>query len=285
MEQLYTIDPDSNTTKSGNNSEVSQHEFDIEAQRAARKSVMKIDLFPDFPVALRKATGDGSHVDMLQHLVYWFHPRHKSTQKRWTIWKTYKEWYEECGLKRRRVDSGRRKLKALGLVTEKHGPHKRVFYRVDWVALAEVLQCTEVYSESMYASVQFNTGEDLQESKSEEDSLIESSSSSLSEGNLKNEKEMGGDTAAEPPKAPLHPQSFLLLQVRELLNPENDLWWGAEFAIDSPEYFPPEEVATALLEEAGLAYAGAKETLETAVRYVLEELREETGQGGEGFGA
>jgi nitrate reductase NapE component len=49
---------------------------DAEAQRAARKAIMKIRLFPDLTVALRGGLGYGPHVDMLQHFCYWMHPRH-----------------------------------------------------------------------------------------------------------------------------------------------------------------------------------------------------------------
>jgi hypothetical protein len=76
---------------------------------------------------------------MLQHFCYWMHPRHPKMQNRWTLYKTYAEWREECGLARKQIDKGRTKLRELGLVTEKKGPHGRLHYRVDWEALAEVL--------------------------------------------------------------------------------------------------------------------------------------------------
>jgi hypothetical protein len=117
---------------------------DAEAQRASRDAIMKIRLFPDLTVALRGALGYGPHVDMLQHFCYWMHPRHPKMQNRWTLYKTYAEWREECGLARKQIDKGRTKLRELGLVTEKKGPHGRLHYRVDWVALAEVLSLSSV---------------------------------------------------------------------------------------------------------------------------------------------
>jgi hypothetical protein len=72
------------------------------------------------------------------------HPRHPKMQNRWTLYKTYAEWREECGLARKQIDKGRTKLRELGLVTEKKGPHGRLHYRVDWVALAEVLSLSPV---------------------------------------------------------------------------------------------------------------------------------------------
>jgi hypothetical protein len=115
-------------------------EPDYEAQQAARDAVMAIPLFPDLAVALKHAIGYGPHVDMLQHFVYWFHPRHRTMQKRWTLYKTYKEWKDECGLTDRQVKKGRKVLRDLGLVTEHKGPRYRVHYRIDWVALADVLR-------------------------------------------------------------------------------------------------------------------------------------------------
>ena len=112
---------------------------DAEAQRAARDAIMEIPLFPDLTVALRGALGYGPHVDMLQHFCYWMHPRHPKMQSRWTMYKTYEEWREECSLSDRQVRKGRKVLRELGLVTEKKSNYGRIDYRVDWVALAEVL--------------------------------------------------------------------------------------------------------------------------------------------------
>jgi hypothetical protein len=119
-------------------------EVDFEAQRAARNAVMQIGQFPDFPVAMRRATGYGPWVDMMQHFHHWFHPRHKTMQDRWTMWKTYQQWWDECGLYERQVRKGVKRLKALGLIEVWYGPRKRPHYRVDWVRLAEVLSITSV---------------------------------------------------------------------------------------------------------------------------------------------
>jgi hypothetical protein len=112
---------------------------DAEAQRAARDAVMQIRLFPDLTVALRGALGYGPHVDMLQHFCYWMHPRHPKMQDRWTMYKTYAEWRDECSLSDRQVRKGRKVLHELGLVAEKKSNYGRIDYRVDWVALAEAL--------------------------------------------------------------------------------------------------------------------------------------------------
>jgi hypothetical protein len=112
---------------------------DAEAQRAARDAIMQIRLFPDLTVALRGALGYGPHVDMLQHFCYWMHPRKPKMQNRWTMYKTYAEWHDECALTDRQVKKGRKVLRDLGLVTEKKGPYGRVHYRVEWVKLAQAL--------------------------------------------------------------------------------------------------------------------------------------------------
>jgi hypothetical protein len=113
--------------------------FEAEAQRVARNAIMEIRLFPDLIVALRSALGYGPHVDMLQHFCYWMHPRHPKMQSRWTMYKTYAEWREECSLSDRQVRKGRKVLHKRGLVTEKKINYGRIDYRVDWVALAKAL--------------------------------------------------------------------------------------------------------------------------------------------------
>lgn len=112
---------------------------ELAEQRAARNAIMEIPLFPDLTVALRGALGYGPHVDMLQHFCYWMHPRHPKMQSRWTMYKTYAEWRDECGLTDRQIKKGRKVLRDLGVVAEKKGPHGRVHYRVDWVALTWAL--------------------------------------------------------------------------------------------------------------------------------------------------
>ena len=112
---------------------------DAEAQRAARNAIMEIPLFPDLTVALRGALGYGPHVDMLQHFCFWMHPRHPKMQSRWTMYKTYAEWRDECSLSDRQVRKGRKVLRELGLMTEKKSNYGRIDYRVDWVALAKAL--------------------------------------------------------------------------------------------------------------------------------------------------
>ncbi len=109
------------------------------AQQAARDAVMEIPLFPELNVALKKSLGYGPHVDMLQHFVYWFHPRKPKMQNRWTMYKTFDDWHDECGLTDRQVKKGRKRLLELGLLAWKRGQYGRVHYRVDWVTLVKIL--------------------------------------------------------------------------------------------------------------------------------------------------
>ncbi len=109
-------------------------------EKAARAMIMEIPLYPDLSVRLKKALDYGPHVDIVQHLVYWFHPRHPKMQDRWTLYKTFEEWHEECGLAGRQVKKGRKKLQELGVLTWKRGQYGRVHYRVDWLALAGLLK-------------------------------------------------------------------------------------------------------------------------------------------------
>ncbi len=106
---------------------------------AARAAVMEIPLYPDLSVRLKKALGYGPHVDILQHLAYWFHPRHPKMQDRWTLYKTFDEWYEECGLTDRQVKKGRKELHKAGLLTWKRGQYGRVHYHINWPELADIL--------------------------------------------------------------------------------------------------------------------------------------------------
>ncbi len=100
---------------------------------------MEIPLYPDLSVRLKKALGYGPHVDILQHLAYWFHPRHPKMQDRWTLYKTFDEWYEECGLTDRQVKKGRKELHKAGLLTWKRGQYGRVHYHINWPELADIL--------------------------------------------------------------------------------------------------------------------------------------------------
>jgi len=120
---------------------------DAEAQRAARDAVMEIPLFPDLIVRLRDALGYGPHCEMLQHYCYWMNPEKRKMRNRWSIWKTFDEWYEECGLTDRQVKKGRKKLRELGIMSHKRGQYSRVYYQVDWVALADALDLSYVVDE------------------------------------------------------------------------------------------------------------------------------------------
>jgi hypothetical protein len=125
----------------------------LAAQRAARNAVMDIPLFPDLQVRLKRATGYGPHVDILQHFIYWFHPSKPKMQDRWTLYKTFAEWNEECGLSERQVKKGRAKLGEMGFVGWKRGQ-----YRIDWVAIA-----TKLDSEFNPDTVGGQVGEDEDE--------------------------------------------------------------------------------------------------------------------------
>lgn len=117
-----------------------------ERQRAARNAVMNVGLFPDLPVALRHTLGYGPHVDVLQHLVYWF--SRPKMQSRWTLWKTFAEWWEKCGLSKRQVRKGREKLAEQGIVEWNRGQYGRIHYRIDWVVLAQTLNL--VFNQTAY---------------------------------------------------------------------------------------------------------------------------------------
>ena len=120
---------------------------DAEARQAARDAVMEIPLFPDLIVRLRDALGYGPHCEMLQHYCYWMNPEKRKMRNRWSIWKTFDEWYEECGLTDRQVKKGRKKLRELGIMSHKRGQYSRVYYQVDWVALADALDLSYVVDE------------------------------------------------------------------------------------------------------------------------------------------
>lgn len=106
---------------------------------AARAAVMEIPLYPDLPVLLKKTLSYGPHVDVLQHLIYWFHPRKPSMRNRWALYKSFHEWRVECGLSDRQLKKGRKKLQELGLLTLTLGQSGKVWYEVDWRVLADLL--------------------------------------------------------------------------------------------------------------------------------------------------
>jgi hypothetical protein len=114
-------------------------EVDYEAQRAARNAIMEIKESRDFAIMFRRATGYGPHVEMMQQFVFWFHPRHPKMQDRWTLWKTYEEWMDECALSEKQVRKGRKILAEKNLITHKRGQYSRIFYWVDWTELARVM--------------------------------------------------------------------------------------------------------------------------------------------------
>jgi hypothetical protein len=110
---------------------------DVEAQQAARDAIMEIPQFPELERRLVSKLGPTSEALMLHQLVYWFDKR--KMQNRWWAYKTFQEWKDERGLNRKQVDKGRKRLKARELLEEKHGNYKHVYYRIDWVRLAELL--------------------------------------------------------------------------------------------------------------------------------------------------
>jgi hypothetical protein len=110
---------------------------DLAAQREARDAVMKIRQFPDLEKRLVSVFGPTAEALMLHQLIYWFSKPKMS--HRWTMYKTFDEWYQERGLNRKQVDKGRARLCPSGVVKEMYGPHKRVHYRINWVRLAEIL--------------------------------------------------------------------------------------------------------------------------------------------------
>jgi hypothetical protein len=118
---------------------IKSDEVDAAAQRDARDAIMQIPPFPELQTRLTRVFGPGPERDMVHQLVYWY--RKPKMQNRWTLYKTYEEWREERGLNRKQVDKARRRLKVhpSGVVTEKRGQYKRIHYRIDWVALADLL--------------------------------------------------------------------------------------------------------------------------------------------------
>jgi hypothetical protein len=99
----------------------------------------------DLLVGLTRVYGVQSEVFVLHQLCYWF--GRPKMQNRWALWKTYQEWRDESGLNRKQVDKARRGLKADGVVVETKGQHQRIFYRVDWVKLWEMLNTGERWPE------------------------------------------------------------------------------------------------------------------------------------------
>jgi hypothetical protein len=108
-------------------------------QRAARDAIQSIDLFPELQTRLTAVYGPTAERDMVHQMIYWLSKT--KMQQRWTIYLTRQNWRDQRGLNRKQVDRGRARLRVhpAAIVAEKVGPYKRVHYRIDWVALAEVL--------------------------------------------------------------------------------------------------------------------------------------------------
>jgi hypothetical protein len=110
---------------------------DAEAQRAARNAIMQIPAFPELLTRLTRVFGPGAERDMIHQLIYWFSK--PKMQNRWWAYKTADEWRAEGGLNRKQVNKGRARLKPFGVLDEKYGNYKRLYYRIDWIRLAELL--------------------------------------------------------------------------------------------------------------------------------------------------
>ena len=224
---------------------------------------------------------------MLQHFCYWMHPRHPKMQNRWTLYKTYAEWREECGLARKQIDKGRTKLRELGLVSEKKGPHGRLHYRLDWVALAEVLSLSPVGEQGQNAPQgeqgslspiggQPNTGEYADDYLSENSTLQVAAEPAFAEPAAPQiDKEINQDKEGSAPLgddqrhsenghtpsettavkdeveqvvAPPKPGDDTLLDdVREILEPDSGRWWSAKFIADRRKDYAPGAVVTIML--------------------------------------
>jgi hypothetical protein len=311
---------------------------DLAAEQAARDAIMEIPLFPDLPVALKDALPYGPHVDMLQHFVYWFHPRKPKMQKRWWLYKTYAEWRDECGLRRKQVDKGRKVLRELGLVAEKKGPHGRIHYRVEWAALASKLSLPptgeqtdeddndffdlddEISLSPIGEQGQFvpqgeqgslspvgghaNTGDYTGDYLTEKSTLQVGAEPAKAEPALllmdkgfkeKEHSEEQPDTEkrhfqealthrkrtaaiavveeAPKPQAPPKPEDDTFLdEVRKILDPKTDQWWGAKFVESKRQQYTPELVTKLLADDEGLSYQERSAELEPVVRYVLWEV-------------
>jgi len=123
------------------NQDSSPH-YDLEEQRLARDAVMAIPPFPELQARLTRVFGPGGERDMIHQLVYWFSK--PKMQNRWTLYKTFEEWRDERGLNRKQVDKARARLRVhpAGVLTETRGQYGRIHYRLDWVALADLLNLT-----------------------------------------------------------------------------------------------------------------------------------------------
>lgn len=115
---------------------------DQEAQQAARDAVLAMRLFPDLERSLILSLGPGAAAIMLHQICYWFSK--PKMRDRWWMYKTFDEWECERGLRRRRVETGRRDLVKKGLVEEAYGPYKKVHLRPDWPVVAATLNLNPI---------------------------------------------------------------------------------------------------------------------------------------------
>ena len=97
-----------------------------------------LGLILDRPIAFHRVfvslTGSITAAVMLSQALYW----HTRSKGEW--WKTQEEWFEECGLSRSELESARKKLISIGVLShERKGLPARSFYRVHVEKLAELL--------------------------------------------------------------------------------------------------------------------------------------------------
>ena len=114
---------------------------DQRRERAARVTVLDVPQFPDLEKRLIRVYGPSAPAIFLHQLLYWLRkPKYRDAEPSgcW-IYKTAAEWQDERGLSRTQVDRARKVLAAAGVLEEKHGRGFRIYYRVNWVRLAETL--------------------------------------------------------------------------------------------------------------------------------------------------
>jgi len=96
----------------------------------------------DRPIAFHRCFVDlGAGIQgalILSQAIYW--SNRTSDHDGW-FWKTRQQWDDETGLRRRQQESARAKLCKLGILEEdKRGVPCRVFYRVNWTVLGDLLK-------------------------------------------------------------------------------------------------------------------------------------------------
>lgn len=110
-----------------------------------RVNMEKLSEIPDRPIAFHRCivglVGSVSAALVLSQAIYW--QKRVSAQHSGWWYKTRSQWTEETGLSRYEQESARKRLRAVGVVTEdKRGMPAKTWYRVDYPALMDLLSNT-----------------------------------------------------------------------------------------------------------------------------------------------